>query len=131
MSPRVVRWAVVAVCAAGIAGMVAGSIADDNTVTLTFGLVTAAAVACLIVATAVATGGPVHPDETAGLRVEELVQAMVAAGADEKELRDLVREAVALGRSQPGGLPPGSTAEKARAGVHGGRTPRPGNRTFT
>jgi len=130
---------VVAVCAAGIAGMVAGSIADDNTVTLTFGLVTAAAVACLIVATAVAAGGPGEADEAAGLRVEELVQTMVAAGADEKELRDLVREAVALGRIQPRGpqaestAEPGSTSpeQKARAGVHGGRTPRPGDRTFT
>ncbi len=126
-------------CAAGIAGMVVGSVADDNTVTLTFGLVTAAAVACLIVATAVAGGGPGDVDEAAGLRVEELIQTMVAAGADEKGLRDLVREAITLGRSQPGNphaaatSEPGSTstAQKARAGVHGGRTPRPGDRTFT
>jgi len=126
MSPRVVRWAVVVVCAAGIAGMVSGSIADDNTVTLTFGLVTAAAVACLIVATAVAGGGSGDAAEAAGLRVEELVQAMVARGADETALRDLVREAVALGRSGPSTELPGSTTQKARAGVHGGRTPRPG-----
>ncbi len=131
MSPRIVRWVVVAVCASGIAGMVVGSVADDNTITLTFGLVTAAAVACLIVATAVAGGGPGDADEVAGARVEELVAALVASGAEEPAVRDLVREAVALGRAQPGRTEPGKAGKKAGAEVHGGRTPRPGDRTFT
>ncbi len=118
-------------CAAGIAGMVVGSIADDNTVTLTFGLVTAAAVACLIVATAVTDGGPADADEAVGRRIEEQVKALVAAGADEAAVRDLVREAVVLGRSQPGSVKTGMPEKKAGAGVHGGRTPRPDDRTFT
>jgi len=122
---------VVIVCAAGIAGMVVGSIADDNTATLTFGLVTAAAVACLIVATAVAGGGPREAAEVAGERVERLVRGLVAGGAEEAAVRDLVREAVVLGRSQPAGDQNGESAKKAGAGVHGGRTPRPDNRTFT
>ncbi len=90
---------VITVCAAGVAGMVVGSIADDNPTTLTFGLVTAAAVACLIVATAVAGGASVGPSEAAGAQVEDAVRALVADGADEAAVRDLVREAVALGRS--------------------------------
>jgi len=103
--------------------MIGGSIADDNALTLTFGLVTAAAVMCLIVATAVAGAGSVDAGEVAGRRVEELVAALVAEGADESAVREVVRQAVALGRSQAG--------EKAGAEVHGGRTPRPGDRTFT
>jgi len=126
MSPRVVRWVVIGVCAAGIAGMIGGSVADDNALTLTFGLVTAAAVACLIVATAVAGGGSGEAEDVAGTRVEELVATLVAGGAEEATVRDLVRESVTVGRSQRGR--PGG---KAGAGVHGGRTPRPGNRTFT
>ncbi len=116
----------IGVCVAGIAGMIAGSVADDNALTLTFGLVTAAAVVCLIVATAVA-GGAGDVDTVAGRRVEELVDSLVAGGAEEATVRDLVREAVTVGRSQRG-RPGGG---KAGAGVHGGRTPRPGDRTFT
>lgn len=123
MSPRLVRGVVFLVCVAGIAGMIGGSIADENALTLTFGLVTAAAVMCLIVATAVAGAGSVDAGEVAGRRVEELVAALVAEGADESAVREVVRQAVALGRSQAG--------EKAGAEVHGGRTPRPGDRTFT
>ena len=53
MTPGAVRGAVIVVCVGGIAGMIIGSVADNNAVALTFGLVTAAAVACLIVVTAV------------------------------------------------------------------------------
>jgi len=122
---------VVAVCAAGIAGMVVGSIADDNTMTLTFGLVTAAAVACLIVATAVAGGGTPDAGEAAGRRVEDLVRTLVADGANEAAVRNLVREAIGLGRGQPGRTGTRDTKKKAGAGVHGGRTPRPDDSTFT
>ncbi|MFN2608793.1 MAG: hypothetical protein ABR511_13040 [Acidimicrobiales bacterium] len=130
MSPRVVRVVVFTVCAAGIVGMIVGSVADDNAVALTFGLVTAAAVACLIVATAVAV--PAIDDaalDTAGRRIEEMVAVLVAAGASEPDVRALVREAVALGRTR--GPQPATPPEKeVGAGVHGGRTPRPDGRTF-
>jgi hypothetical protein len=111
---------VIAVCGLGVAGMIVSSVADDNGAALTFGLVTAAAVACLMVATAV--GGPgsggrgLPPDELQAERVEGLVRQVVAAGADEPLVRTLVREAVRLGR---GGN------EEVGAGVHGGRTPDP------
>ena len=99
MAPRLVRGVVLAVCAAGIAGMIVASIADAGGVALTFGLLTAAAVLCLIVATAVspsgATGsgrrGPI--DDARAERVERIVDELVAGGADEEALRQLVREA--------------------------------------
>ena len=103
---------------AGVAGMIVSSIADSNGAALTFGLVTAAAVACLMVATAVAGPGrgvTLPPDELQAQRVEGLVGQLVAAGAEEPLVRTLVREAVRLGRG----------SGEVGAGVHGGRTPRP------
>ena len=98
MSARAVRLIVIGVCAGGIAGMIAGSVTDNNAVALTFGLVTAAAVLCLIVATAVSPSTSVGEDQAA--RVEDLVGRLVAAGAPEDQVRSLVREAVRLGRAR-------------------------------
>ena len=81
--------------------MIIGSVADNNAVALTFGLVTAAAVACLIVVTAVTAPTAARTDERAE-RVEELIQGLVSAGADEEDVRALVREAVGLGGRVPG-----------------------------
>ena len=101
MTPGAVRGAVIVVCVGGIAGMIIGSIADNNAVALTFGLVTAAAVACLIVVTAV-TAPTAGGTEERAERVEELIQRLVSAGADEDDVRSLVREAVGLGAKVPG-----------------------------
>ena len=107
MAPRLVRGAVLAVCAAGIAGMIVASIADAGGVALTLGLITAGAVVCLIVVTAVAppgvvggAGGP-PVDEARAERVERLVQDLVAGGADEETVRRLVREASSLRETRP------------------------------
>lgn len=106
MTTRSVRRVVMAVCLAGTVGMIVASIADSTGAALTFGLLTTAAVVCLVVATAVtrspasAAGGPLRaPDEDQARRVEALVAGLVAAGADEDQVRALVREAVRLGRS--------------------------------
>ncbi len=96
MSAKVVRRLVLAVCVVGIAGMIAGSIADNNAFAMTFGLATAAAVLVLLAVNAV-VGGPGDPDLTAR-DVEYRVERLVEAGADEGELRALVRAAVKLGR---------------------------------
>lgn len=98
MSALVVRRVVVAVCALGVAGMIAASIADSTGAALTFGLVTTAGVLCLVVATAVAKE-PAGVDEAQAARVEGLVTELVAAGADEGRVRSLVREAARLGRA--------------------------------
>lgn len=96
MGARVVRRFVFAICVAGIAGMIAGSIADNNAIAMTFGLATAVAVLCLIVVNAV-VGGPGDPELTAR-DVEYRVERLVEQGVDEGELRALVRAAVKLGR---------------------------------
>lgn len=95
MSPRIVRRVVIVIFVAGIAGMIAGSVADRNGVAITFGLVTAVAALALILVTAVATAPP-------GLTAEELeakINALVDSGTDEAALRDLVRDAVEMGRN--------------------------------
>ncbi len=107
MSPTTARRLAVVVCVAGIAGMIATSIADSVGGALTFGLLTAGAVVVLILVTAVTTPrGLAGNDDEAGEQVEAGVQALVAAGADEGAVRRLVGEAIRLGRLDrlgPGG----------------------------
>src|SRR2546423_12795013 len=95
---RIVRWVVIGVCVVGIAGMIVGSVADNNDVALTFGLITAAAVLCLMVATAVsppATAGTADSafDEGQAAQVERLAHSLVADGAREGAARPLRGEA--------------------------------------
>lgn len=108
MSPRAIRLVVQIICVAGIAGMIAGSIADNNGVAITFGLITAVAVLGLILVTSTAGpgafakrrtgpgGGPTLDDETAA-ELEARVQRLVDGGADEGEVRLLVRRALDAG----------------------------------
>ena len=105
MTLKSVRLAVAAVCVAGIAGMIVSSIVGSTGGAVTCGLITAAAVLCSIVATAVAGGGPAPGsgvDETQAALVESLVASLVSAGANEAEVRNLVRQAVRLGRTSRG-----------------------------
>jgi hypothetical protein len=105
VSARGVRRTVVVVCVLAIAGMIVSSIADSTGAAITFGLVAAVAVVCLILVTATAGarafGAPVN-DETAAADVERRVQALAAAGADEPELRALVRAARRMERRRGG-----------------------------
>jgi cobalamin synthase len=104
MSLRVLRWAVIAICVVGIAGMIIGSIADNNNgVVVTFGLITAVSIIVLMAVAATARSAESRRgevDESLAAEVEDRVQAMVAAGADEAAVRDLVGRAVRLGRSR-------------------------------
>ena len=87
MTLRVLRWAVIAICVVGIAGMIIGSIADNNNgVVVTFGLITAVSIIVL--------------DEALAEEIEAHVQALVAAGADEVSVRDLVGKATRLHRGR-------------------------------
>ena len=95
------RLIVVAICVAAIAGMIVTSILDHIGAAITFGLISAAAILCSMVATAVAASGPSAPaplDEGQAAQVEALVQQLVDQGADEQQIRTLVGEAVKLGR---------------------------------
>jgi hypothetical protein len=79
---------------AGIAGMIVSSIADNSGAALTFGVVTAVAVLVLIAVTA---SGPRPIAEEDAAELERAIRGLVAAGADEVEVRDLVRRARKLG----------------------------------
>lgn len=109
MSVEAVRRVVLAICLFGIAGMIASSVAASTGAALTFGLITAVAVICAMVATAVTSGaqrrGPDQHrrspvDEAQAARVEQLVRGLVKDGAAEDHVRQLVSEAVRLGRGE-------------------------------
>jgi hypothetical protein len=103
-----IRIAVIVVCALGVAGMVVGSATKHNGAAITFGLITAVAILCQMVATTVlnelrgAKGAPVpgfvDRVEQEGAAVEAAISDLVDAGAEEDAVRDLVRRAVRLGR---------------------------------
>jgi hypothetical protein len=97
------RW-IPRVCAAifvgGIAGIIVASVNGNNAgVVLTIGLVVVLAAVALLTLGAVAPKGTIDAfDDAAAERLEQQVAALVAAGADEAEVRALVREAMRLGR---------------------------------
>jgi hypothetical protein len=98
MSPVAIRWVLTAICAGGIAGMIATSIADASGGSLAFGLLTAAAAFGLILVTAVTNGGRARSDDELAEALEDRIDVLVERGADERALRALVRDAVRLGR---------------------------------
>jgi len=119
---RGIRIAVIVVCVAGVAGMIVTSATKHNGAALTFGLITAVAILCQMVATTVinevngAPPAPLYgtqpppaepvPDvETEAAEVEDRIAGLLAEGIDEAVVRDLVRHAVRLGRRT---IPPDS-----------------------
>jgi len=107
VSPRLVRRVVLVVFVIGIAGMIAGSIADNNGTAITFGLITAVAALALVLVTSVSPPGsltksgraaPNELDERLAADLEARIGALVADGADEDAVRKLVGRAVELGR---------------------------------
>lgn len=105
MTPRAIRNVALAVCVLGIAGMIVSSIAERTGAAITAGLFTAVAALCLLLVTTVAPPGSFGPpvvDEEAAADVERRVAELVAAGADEAQVRALVRAAVRMARRSPG-----------------------------
>lgn len=109
ISPRIIRRIVIVVFVIGIGGMIAGSIADNNGVAITFGLTTAAAALALVLVTQVSPPGslakpgtppPVIIDEQMAADLEARIERLVAGGADETDVRKLVGRAIELGRQQ-------------------------------
>ena len=84
-------------CVLAIAGMIVASVTDHNGVAIATGLTAAVAIVCLILVTAVAGpeafGAPPPVDEAAAADLERRIDALVASGADEAEVRSLVRAA--------------------------------------
>ncbi len=84
----------------GIVTMIVTSVATNNMgVMVTTGLVTAVAAIVLLAVSSIALGKPIGgiADDIAAERVERRIDELVAGGADEGEVRSLVRDSVRLG----------------------------------
>jgi uncharacterized membrane protein YfcA len=90
---------VLVVFVGGIAGMIVGSIVDNNGVAITFGILTAVAALCLVLATAMQQSPVLRFDERRAAELERRIGELVTQGAREDDVRELVRRAVQLGRS--------------------------------
>jgi hypothetical protein len=110
LSPRWIRRIVLAVCVLSIATMIVTSITDHVGGAIAAGSVAAVAILCLMLVTAVAGPGAFGPpppvDEDAAADVERRVEALVAAGVDEGEVRSLIRAVRRLDRRQPTSVRP-------------------------
>jgi dipeptide/tripeptide permease len=101
MPLRVLRIVVIVLCAGGITGMIVASVAGNNNGwVVTFGLLTAVSVLVLMAFSAAANRTPsaTTVDEELAAQVEVRIRGLVETGADESAVRDLVRDAVLLGR---------------------------------
>jgi hypothetical protein len=104
VSARAIRLTVIVVCLVSIAGMIVASIADSTGAAITFGLVAGVAIICLILVTASAPPeafARTGIDEEAAAEVERRVQALADGGADEAEVRALVRAVRRLEHRSP------------------------------
>lgn len=97
----------------GIPGMIIATLDDNNIgAAVTFGIIAAIAALVLLAVTATTTprlaptqmttgpAGGSTVDEAEAEALEARVQALVDAGADEDQVRDIVRAAVRLGRGR-------------------------------
>lgn len=96
---KVLRLICAAIFIAGIPSLIVSSIIDNNGLVLTFGLITAVAAIVLV---AVSTVGATERidvfDDILAERVEQRIADLVAQGADENAVRELVRESIELAR---------------------------------
>jgi len=120
MRTKAIRIVVVVVCIGGVAGMIVTSATDHNGAAITFGIITAVAILCqMAVTTALneATGAPsapldprlpapATPLDAEAAALEHRIEGLVADGAQESAVRDLVRQAVHLGRLTSTSAPP-------------------------
>jgi len=94
------RGGAAVVWVAGIAGMIISSVnGNNNGWVVTCGCITAVASICLFSATAATRRDRIDVFEDADAeRLEDSVQTLVDAGADETAVRDLIRDAMRLAR---------------------------------
>jgi hypothetical protein len=100
MAKRWIPRACAAVFVCGIAGLIISSVAGNNAgVVLSIGLAIVFAAIALLTYGAVAAKGTIEVfDEAAAEQLEAQVTALVAAGAPETDVRQLVRDAMRIGR---------------------------------
>jgi hypothetical protein len=97
---RILRLVVAAIFVGGIAGMIVASVQDNNNgAVVTCGLITAVT-SLMLMSFTFSARQPKLVDEDVARRVEGQVAGLVRAGADEDEVRSLVRDAVRLGRGR-------------------------------
>ncbi|MFM8945384.1 MAG: hypothetical protein ACKOJC_01570 [Actinomycetota bacterium] len=97
---RLIRTASAVIFVASIAGLIVSSINGNNEGwVLSIGMVSAITAIILVVASAVASTTR-HPDfsDVLAETIEDRIQRLVAAGADEAEVREIARMSVKLGR---------------------------------
>ena len=97
---RVIRLVCIVCFGGGIASMIAASLADNNIgAVLTAGSISAiAAIVLLAVSTVATTQRSAEFDEADAEILETNIRRIVDAGANETNVRDLVRRAIELGR---------------------------------
>jgi hypothetical protein len=100
MSALWIRRGCAAVFVCGIAGLIISSVAGNNEgLVLTIGGATVVASIVLLAVSSVTSTRRIEVfDEARAERLENEVQTLVAAGADEQAVRTLVRQAMQLGR---------------------------------
>jgi hypothetical protein len=122
MTARAIRRLAIAACGACIPAMILLTLLHHDGGALTFGLLGAVAVLVLMVQTSITRGsdGPfaraVADDEGLARRVEAGVEALVASGTAEHELRGVIRDAVALGQALAEAARSAPTRQKGQSG---------------
>lgn len=102
MALRLVRIICFALFLMGIPGLIISSIAGNNEGwVLSIGMITAIAAVVLIAVSATTSRTRIDAfDEVRAERIEARIRALVEAGADETEVRSLVRDSLDLARGQ-------------------------------
>ena len=100
MSTRIIKIVCFSLFLAGIPGLIISSIAGNNEGwVLSIGMVTAVAALVLIAVSAVTASRRLDAfDDVIAERVEARVRTLLEAGADETEVRALVRDSIDLSR---------------------------------
>ena len=98
LAPGTVRGLALLLCATGIVGMIVTSIADRVDAAIAFGFLGSTGALALLLAVEAASAW----DEEQVAAVEDAIRRLVAAGADEDDIRATVRAAIRLGRRSAG-----------------------------
>lgn len=101
-SLRLIRVSCITLMVSGIPALIVSSIAGNNEGwVLTFGMISAvAAIIFMAVSAATSTKRLDAFDEVIAERVEQRIRMLVEAGADETDVRNLVRDTMNLARGQ-------------------------------
>lgn len=102
MALRLIKIVCFGLFLAGIPAIIVSSIAGNNEGwVLTFGMITAVAALILIAVSSVTTNKRIDAfNDVLAERIEQRVQQLVQAGANEDEVRTLVRDSINLARGQ-------------------------------